>query len=40
MARMEDGSKKEIEDTSHKLHEKSTEATTLRLENERLKVSI
>lgn len=40
MARMDDGSKKEIEETSHKLHEKSTEATTLRLENERLKTSI
>ena len=38
MARVEESCKKEVEATTSKLQDKTTEIATLRLENERLKV--
>ena len=39
MEKAEDSSKLQMEDVTAKLHEKISEASTLKLENERLKVS-
>lgn len=40
LERLEDDSKIQMESATRKLHEKTTEASSLKLENERLKVGV